>query len=264
MTLTTKLLALRARERGSSLIEMCMVIAIMGIIALASTTLMLGMFGSQARAQVMDQQLNEGSRILDYAKSNLESATIGDCGLTEQGNSARIEETSLAGDQIICSTSNECFRLMYIARSHELKVAITNSSDCSPISPRRGPNQMINGGYQIANAADPLFDPVLDNPGALPAGSTVFTLAEDLVLTENGSVDTANHPLFSFKDLGDSALSPTPDNQAVSSSSNGLYQSSFNLDRISAIEISGYLDEQLGLGSSVAPRLLDQIFYLNH
>lgn len=250
-------------ERGTTLIEMMITISIMGIVAVASTMLVTGLFNSQARAVVMDDQLESGQRVSDFIGSKLSLVRVGQCGLTTEDGTA-IEPTSIAGDQLLCHDDQDhCLRLMYLARLQQLQAILSNEG-CDPIRPKRGPNEMVNGSYHVDDPADPRYDPVLDDPSAVPGGGFVFTLADDLYLDGQGSTDTEDQGLFSYQALNGNILAVAePDKQAESNSPQPFYMATANLDLIGSVTINGYIDAQEGIGASVAPHLVEQTFYLN-
>jgi hypothetical protein len=247
------------RQRGTTMIEMCMVMLLMGILSIGITYIVIGLFNAQARASAMDMQLNTSSRVIDYFDSHLSSVDVGDCGLSSGGS---INPVSLAGDQLVCRHEDECYRFFYVARAAQLRVA-SSSIGCGPISPKRGPNEAVDdGGFQL-EVGDPLYDAVLDDPMMLPLGATVFPLADAVVLDTNGSTDTESASLFRFLDRRQIHLYPGPDDRADSDSSNGFYLDEGNLQDIETVALVGAIDGQADFGSAISARKMQQRFYLN-
>lgn len=186
------------------------------------------------------RQYTSAEQIAGFLNSRLSLTDSSSLGTTVAGASITVSSPPLttnagilppswAGDQLIFSVDQSCYRLLHIERLNQLWVA--ESSQCSALvnsqGLARGPNQQINGQWQFASDSD-LYDPVLDrilaNQGA-PGGVSFFLLAEGIA--------GGDQQLFSYYDVGDNQIAV--DQRAALGSSNPIYQGSLGTSSAASV-----------------------------
>jgi prepilin-type N-terminal cleavage/methylation domain-containing protein len=222
---------LPAANRGFSLIELLVTIAIIIALAGVSSWLLIGLTTISSDTNQRLRQYTTAEQIIGFLNSRIsvsKSADIGQANNQEVTTSnpetstpAGILPPSWAGDQLVFASQGQCYRLMYIKRFRQLWLA--ESSSCSALLNSqgliRGPNQQIDGSWGPLPNSSSVYDPVLDRllaSQAAPSGVRTFLLAEGLA--------AGSQPLFSYYRVDDSQI--TTDAEAALGSSNPLYSGS--------------------------------------
>lgn len=233
----------RHSERGTTLVEIMMVIVIISIVSLGIVYLMTALFNTTILA---GQQLNQ--QATTSTTSSFVSARVGNAIEVGTASGATVNPVSIAGDQFFAKTSTECIRVFYVADTSaagnaQLREATAPLNDCNSITPVRGPNQTVTPHGNCfapcthAAADDALYDPVLDNP----TYSRVAFLVDYASLSNGGGNITAANQPFTYLDA---ANQPITDFPAKADSSYYPLQPASELAEVKAISFN------LGIGGA--------------
>jgi prepilin-type N-terminal cleavage/methylation domain-containing protein len=236
LLLAQRLAAVRSRQRGTTLIEMLIVIVIMSTISLGILYLMTAQYNSAIQGQQMYLQQSSESTLTDVFESKTSGVSGSDLALTTSGGA--VDPLSYAGDQFLFTTnSGACYRVFYLGYKKELRVAIS-SDGCAAIAPARGPNQAVAGGGYLESDPDAAdWDPILDTLN----GGTSFILASNVTLTDGSSSPTFFNAPFRFYNA-DGSQQYLTDGTANSGSVNSFYDDASGVNSTGEIQ----LDFQLG------------------
>lgn len=248
-------------ERGTTLIEMMVVISIISILSLGTVYLMGAQFNSMILgAQALAQQ-STTSTTSSFISTRL-AGTI-EVGSTE---GPTVAPASIAGDQFFAKTSNDCVRVFYVEHSidtgnAQMRAAWAPLDECDSIRPVRGPNQLVDpheGCAAPCTHADPedgFYDQVLDNP------EKSIVLVEYASLQGGGANVTEENKPFTYLDADNEPLTDFP-----TKADSSQYQS---LPATSLAKVKGILIT-LGIGGtapdttpSVSARQWTQTIYVN-
>jgi prepilin-type N-terminal cleavage/methylation domain-containing protein len=166
-----------ASEQCFTLIELLVVITILGIMAAASISWISTLFDSQIRATAMFDQHSELAMSFGWLNSHLVNADRPIGRLNQTGTA--IDPLTLAGDQVVFEQNQTCYRVFWLKREKELRMASAANCNDSKVKPVRGPNQLALNGTYHAEEGDPDYDVALDaEPGDESAS---FVLAQGVV-----------------------------------------------------------------------------------
>lgn len=248
--LAQRLAAIRAGERGSTLMEMMITISIMSIIGLGMVYLMTALFNTFIEGNQRYLQQTEQSTVVDFLQSKTAGLKPENVGLENPNGS--IDPLSFAGDQIVFVNGGVCYRIFYLGNRQQLRVA-TSSQGCEAIRPERGPNETVEGGGYVQT--DPEAedrDPVLDN---LEIKS--FVLATDATL-DAGPV---NAPLRYYS--ADSNSQYDNDAGATRGSTNPFYAEAGAVKSTGEIQVDFWLGTPIPSGRPIPPKPLQLSLYLD-
>ena len=259
--MTSSVISLVRQQRGFLLVETLVSLMIIGILSMLVFELVTVSGNTATQGMVRTAQQNESDLVLDFLKSNLNSVSVGEVGLTANSGTT-INPTSIAGDQVVFWHGSRCVRLYYVARDKDLMAAVSTNG-CADIAPARGPNEYVSGyGYYVNDPTSPVYDPVLDNPSNLPATCSVYSLTDGVLLTADGSTDTGSFPLLTV--LDDSQTQLGTDNQAASDSASSFYADAANLQSIAWLKTNGYVAGNSAVGIGINAREITQQYALNY
>lgn len=240
------------RYRGFTLVELMVVIVIISILAFGSLGLVNFIFDANIRSsQTLDQQTTAQDSFA-FLSSRLGAAQKPVGAANDSGQ--RINNVSIAGDQLIFNTGGRCTRIWYAAWAEQIRTRISDSCNDQAVKPVRGPNQVasnpIPGNDYIASSeSDPDYDSALDTPfGADGSGaghSGIFSIADGIVSARPTNADASVYPddplqVFRYKDFDYKEIT-TIDSEANSSSSNTWYDDLSNRNDIDAVIVSEYI-----------------------
>lgn len=249
-------------ERGTTLIEMMVVISILSIVSLGIVYLMTAQFNSMLLGVQASAQQSTTSTMSSFVATRLAGTT--EVGSTEGAN---VAPASISGDQFFAKTSSGCVRVFYVEHSidtfgnAQLREAFTPLDECDSIEPVRGPNQTVDphegcaAPCTHATPEDGFYDPVLDNP------EKSVVLVEYASLQGGSSDVTEENQPFTYLDADNQPLTEFP-----AKADSSQYQ---NLPATSLAEVKGILIK-LGVGGtspnmtpSVTARQWSQTAYVN-
>lgn len=237
--LVQRLVAARSNQRGTTLVEMLIVILIMSILSVGMVYLMTALFNSFTQGNQRYLQQTEQGTVVDFFQSKTAGVSASSDLALYEGNGA-VNPVSYAGDQIVFTAHGVCYRIFYLGYKRQLRAA-ASSDGCGSIAPVRGPNQEVaGGGYVETNPSAPDRDPVLDDLD----GGTSFVLASNVTLSDGSTTPTGlNAPLRYYSADGRSQYEN--DGAASSDSSNPFYEDS------SAVRSTGEIQLEFQVGAPI-------------
>jgi prepilin-type N-terminal cleavage/methylation domain-containing protein len=246
-------------ERGTTLVEIMVVIVIMSIMSYGIIYLMTAMFDSNIQANEMAEQQSNAQSIrssvgaLSYGLTNVNLGQVNGAG--------KITSMSLAGDGFYGELPDQgiCFRLYYVARSKQLRQATQPSASCSDIKPVRGANETVppHGSCQApcyqAEVGTPPYDKVLD-------GAVNSVLVADKVVTNANGTGTSISGFGPFIYLDKSGSQIYGDRLSFEGNSSVVYNEDPAINsQIGSIEVRLYLAGSYdGATSRVSAKLFSQ------
>ena len=277
-SLTSVLNRLR-RDDGLSLIEVTVTMLLLGILAIASVTLISSQLRGHVSAVENFTKQSTAQTTLDYLHQRIGTSS-GKIGIATAAD--RIDPLSIAGDQLLfvsVSTGNrQCVRVAYEKAHKRIRVAtytVTGVSDpygsapCTApdVKPVRGPNQQAStltgaarcdssGNGQPATGFDPAVDLAprerltCGSGGSQRTYTGAFILASNVVAARPVNA-TASGPeaqpdplrLFTYLGADDQPLTPGPADEAQpSAAGNAFYDNAANAPRIVAVDTNVYLE----------------------
>jgi prepilin-type N-terminal cleavage/methylation domain-containing protein len=204
-------------ERGTTLIELMVVISIISILSIGILYLITALFNSQAQGSQAGQQQSTAQDIrnsLSATSHDLEASHLG-----STNDAGKVTSVSLARDNFFAELPEQgiCVRYYYVERLKQLREATAPLGSCDDIRPVRGPNELLTPhgtatGDCFApcwhtDPGYPLYDPVLDNDDSVHS----FVVASNVVPNPNG-IDaevTADYAPFSYRDKSGDSLNST-------------------------------------------------------
>lgn len=205
-------------QRGTTLIECLVVMAIITIISASLIYLLVDLLGTPAVAMQKGNQNFAIQQTSQAITAPLSTAAADAVGTKEAGGA--INPTSMAGDQLIFTASDGgCYRFWYDAADQEI-LEIEDNNGCSAIDAARGPNEAAPADCIPPDEMPAPCDQILD--GLAPH---TWVVARNVVTDPNGG--TGSKRIFTYYDYNHQAL-PT-DEQAQSGGDEQAGTGKYNL-----------------------------------
>lgn len=234
-------------ERGTTLIEMIVVISIISILSVGILYLMTALFNSQAQGSQTGQQQSTAQDLrnsLSASTQGLEANHLG-----SKNGAGKVTSVSLARDNFFAELPDQgiCVRYYYVERLRQVRAATEPLGNCDLIRPVRGPNELVAphgtptgdcfAPCWHSEPGYPLYDAVLDDDDSVHS----FVVASNVGPNPNG-VDgevTSSFAPFSYIDKSGDDLNSEI---SVKGESSTVYNGTPDINsRISAIQVQLYI-----------------------